>query len=270
MRVSVKDLAGNVSTEEITFSVNRFGSIYILGDNLQNINDKYVKSVKGLDLTEINVNKIKSNSVVITLTINGVPKTLAKGSDYTIEAVENDGDWKQYKYVFEDSLFTKDGSYILTVVSEDEAGNKNNNVNQTKEAEVKFGVDATAPIIAAVNFEANKYYDENGMDFSISVKDNMILDSVKVYINGTEVSCVEQDEIYTFHINESDRRQVVKVVAKDIAGNETIESYEGILISGNIIVRFLHNTLAIIITSAVGGLLIIGGGIFLSLRIFRR
>ena len=269
LRVSVKDLAGNVSTEEITFSVNRFGSIYILGDNLKNINDKYVKAVKGLDLTEINVNKIKSNSVVITLTINGVPKTLAEGSDYTIEAVENDGDWKQYKYVFEDSLFTKDGSYILTVVSEDEAGNKNNNVNQTKEAEVKFGVDATAPIIAAVNFEANKYYDENGMDFSISVKDNMILNSVKVYVNGTEVSCVEQDEIYTFHVDESNKRQEIKVVATDLAGNEAIESYEGILIAGNIFVRFIHSKLAILITAVSGSTVLLGGGILLLVRKIR-
>ena len=270
LRVSAKDLAGNVTTEEIKFSVNRFGSIYILGDNLKNINDKYVKTVKGLDITEINVNKIKKGSVLITLTINGVPNTLVEGKDYKIEVEESDGDWKQYKYVFEDSLFVKDGSYILAVVSEDEAGNKNNNGNETKSAEIKFGVDATAPIIAPVNFEPNKYYDSNGIDFSISVKDNMVLDTVMVYIDDQPVACSQNDEIYTFHINESNRRQVVKVVAKDSAGNETIESYEGILISGNFIVRFLHNTLAIIITSAVGGILIIGGGLFLGLRLFRR
>ncbi len=270
LRVSVKDLAGNVTTDEIKFSVNRFGSIYILGDNLKNINDKYVKTVNGINLTEINVNKIKKGSVVITLTINGIPNTLVEGKDYKIEVEESEGDWNQYKYKFEDSLFVKDGSYILAVVSEDEAGNKNNNGNETKEAEVKFGVDATAPIIAPVNFEANKYYDENGMEFSISVKDNMILDSVTVYIDGQPVTCTQDGEIYTFHINESNRRQEVKVVAKDLAGNETTESYEGILIAGNFIVRFFHNTLAIIISSAIGGILVIGGGILLALRLFRK
>ncbi len=270
LRASAKDLAGNVTIEEIKFSVNRFGSIYILGDNLKKINDKYVQSVKGIDITEINVNKIKKDSVVITLTVNGVPNTLVEGTDYKIDAEESEGDWKQYKYRFEDSLFVKDGSYILAVVSEDEAGNKNNNGNETKEAEVKFGVDATAPIVAPVNFEANKYYDSNGMDLSVSVKDNMILDSVTVYIDGQPVSCTQDGEIYTFHIDESNRRQEVKVVAKDVAGNETIESYEGLLIAGNFIVRFLHNKLAIIITSATGGSLVVGGGIFLSLRLFRK
>ncbi len=270
LRATVKDLAGNVTTEEIKFSVNRFGSIYILGENLKNINDKYVKTVKGIDITEINVNKIKKGSVVITLTVNGVPNTLVEGTDYKIDAEESEGDWNQYKYRFEDSLFVKDGSYILAVVSEDEAGNKNNNGNETKEAEVKFGVDSTAPIVAPVNFEANKYYDSNGMDLSVSVKDNMVLDSVTVYIDGQQVSCTQDGEIYTFHIDESNRRQEVKVVAKDLAGNETIESYEGLLIAGNFIVRFFHNKLAIIIASASGGTLVIGGGILLSLRLFRR
>lgn len=270
LRATAKDLAGNVTIEEIKFSVNRFGSIYILGDNLKKINDKYVQSVKGIDITEINVNKIKKDSVVITLTVNGVPNTLVEGTDYKIDAEESEGDWKQYKYKFEDSLFVKDGSYILAVVSEDEAGNKNNNGNETKEAEVKFGVDSTAPIVAPVNFEANKYYDSNGMDLSVSVKDNMILDSVTVYIDGQPVSCTQDGEIYTFHIDESNRRQEVKVVARDVAGNEAIESYEGLLIAGNFIVRFLHNKLAIIITSATGGSLVVGGGIFLSLRLFRK
>lgn len=270
LRASVKDLAGNITTEEVKFSINRFGSIYILGENLKSINDKYVQSVKGIDITEINVNKIKKGSVVITLTVNGVPQTLVDGTDYKVEAEESEGDWKQYKYKFEDSLFVKDGSYILAVVSEDEAGNTNNNSNETKEAEVKFGVDATAPIIAAVNFESNQYYDSNGADFSVSVKDNMILDSVKVYVNNEPVNCTQDEEIYTFHIAESNKRQDVKVVATDLAGNEAIESYDGILIAGNILVRFLHNKLAILISSLSVAAVFIGGGIFLSLRLFRK
>ena len=195
---------------------------------------------------------------------------MVEGKDYKVEAVESDGDWKQYKYVFEDSLFGKDGSYILSVVSEDEAGNKNNNGNETKEAEIKFGVDSTAPIIAPVNFEADSYYDANGMDFSISVKDNMILDSVKVYVNNVEVNCTGEDEIYTFHVDESNKRQVIKVVAKDLAGNEAIESYEGILVAGNVLIRFLHNKLAIIIAAGSSSVLVLGGGIFLTIRLIAR
>ncbi|MBO4346396.1 MAG: hypothetical protein J5840_02010 [Lachnospiraceae bacterium] len=269
LRASVKDLAGNTTTEEVKFSINRFGSIYILGENLKKINDKYVQSVKGIEITEINVNKLKKGSVVITLTVNGVPKTLVEGTDYNVEAEESEGDWKQYIYKFEDNLFAKDGSYILAVVSEDEAGNTNNNSNETKEAEVKFGVDATAPIIAAVNFESNQYYDSNGMDFSVSVKDNMILDSVTVYVNGEKVACNQDEEIFTFRVEESNKRQEIKITATDLAGNEAIESYEGILIAGNILVRFLHNKLAILISSISTSVLLIGVGIFFIARKFR-
>lgn len=270
LRASVKDKAGNTTVKEVEFSVNRFGSIYILGDNLKNINDKYVKSVKDIEITEVNVNKIKKGSVVITLSVNGTPNTLSEGTDYTVEAKESAGDWKQYVYKFNDSLFAKDGSYILTVVSEDEAGNKNNSVNENKEAEVKFGVDATAPIIAPVNFESNQYFESNNIEFSVSVKDNMILDSVTVLVNGQAVNCTQNEEIYSFHVDESNKRQEIKVIATDLAGNEAIESYEGILIAGNIWVRFIHNKLAVIISSATAGTLVLGGGILITILTIRK
>ena len=163
LKITVKDMAGNVTKEEIVFSVNRFGSYYVFGDKLKNINDKYAKKAEGIEITEINVNKIKSRS--ITLTVNGVPKTLVEGVDFKVVSEEKEADWKQYKYVFVDSLFEKDGSYIISIASEDEAGNKNNSDNEEKESEIKFGVDATAPIVATVNFEANSYYSSNGIAF---------------------------------------------------------------------------------------------------------
>lgn len=258
LRVTVKDLAGNTTVEEIKFAVNRFGSIYVLGDLLKGINDKYVRNAKGLKITEINVNKIKKGSVVITLSINGVPKTLVEGTDFTISSKESDAEWNEYVYELSDSLFGKDGSYIISISSEDEAGNKNNSDNEEKEASIKFGVDATSPIIAAINFEPNTFYAVNGMDFVISVKDNMLLDSFEVYVNGQKAECRQDGEMVTFYVAESNRRQDVKVIAKDKAGNETIENFEGILVAGNILIRFAHNKAAIIIT-AVSLLLVFGG-----------
>ena len=261
-------MAGNVTKEEIVFSVNRFGSYYVFGDKLKNINDKYAKKAEGIEITEINVNKIKSRS--ITLTVNGVPKTLVEGVDFKVVSDEKEADWKQYKYVFSDSLFEKDGSYIISIASEDEAGNKNNSDNADKESEIKFGVDATAPIVATVNFEANSYYSSNGIDFVISVKDNLLLDSVKVYVNGTELSVTQDEEMFSFRMPESNRRQTLKIVATDKAGNETIESIEGILVAGNIIIRLLHNQIAMIIA---GGILLSGmgaGGFFFIKSLIRR
>ena len=97
----------------------------------------------------------------------------------------------------------------------------------------------------------------------------MILDSVKVYVNNEPVNCTQAEEIYTFHIAESNKRQEIKVIATDLAGNEAIESYDGILIAGNILVRFLHNKLAILISSLSVAAVFIGGGIFFIARKFR-
>ena len=68
--------------------------------------------------------------------------------------------------------------------------------------------------------------------------------------------------MFSFRMPESNRRQTLKIVATDKAGNETIESIEGILVAGNIIIRLLHNQVAMIIA---GGVLLSGigaGGFF--------
>lgn len=265
LRVSATDLAGNVTKQEIMFSVNRFGSIYILGNNVKNVLDKYVRKAEGLDITEINVDTIDKKKVTITLSINGVPTTLKEGTDYRIVAEESEGEWKQYKYIFEDSNFVKDGSYILTVASEDAAGNKNNNADADKDAEIKFGIDATAPIVEAINFEEGMYYDQNGMECVVSVMDNMLIDSVAIYVDDVQTTYTEDGEMYTFLIPESNRRQSVKVVAKDKAGNETLVVYEGILVAGNFFIRLFHNKMALI--SILGAsALIIAGALALTIR----
>lgn len=257
LKVTVKDKAGNETVKTVKFSVNRFGSIYYLSEDFQKISEKYVKKVSGIEITEINPDKISKKNVVIILTVNGNPKTLIEDVDYTISAEESEGEWKTYKYIFADSLFTQDGSYVITVTTEDEAGNINNNVE--KETEIKFGVDATAPIVAALDFEENTFYSENGKEMSITVKDNILLDEVKIYVDNIETEYTVSEEVYTFRINESNRPQSVKIVAKDKAGNQTMEVYDGILVSGNFFIRLLHNKLLLIGLIGGGALLIIGG-----------
>ena len=267
LKITGKDKAGNQTTKSIVFSVNRFGSIYYLSDAFQKINDNYVKKVTGIEVTEINPDKIAKKSVVITLSINGKPKTLKEGEDYLITSKESEGDWKTYSYVFKDALFTQDGSYVITLSSEDEAGNVNNNVD--KDTELKFGVDATAPIVAPLDFEANTFYSENGKNVSVSVKDNLLLGEVKIYIDGIKTEYTVSDEVYSFHIPESNKAQTIQIVATDRAGNETAEIYEGVLVSGNVMVRLFHNKVLLFSIVGGGGIVLIGGT-FLGFKVFTR
>ena len=66
-------------------------------------------------------------------------------------------------------------------------------------------------------FEEGMYYDQNGMECVVSVMDNMLIDSVAIYVDDVQTTYTEDGEMYTFLIPESNRRQSVKVVAKDKA-----------------------------------------------------
>ena len=66
----VEDLAGNQTEAEIRFSVNRFGSNYVLDANTAGVVEKYYISERPvLKITEINVDSLEFQE--ITATVNG-------------------------------------------------------------------------------------------------------------------------------------------------------------------------------------------------------
>lgn len=241
LEVSSTDMAGNTTTESITFSVNRYGSVYIFNNNLQDISGTYVKTATGLGLTEINVDLLLDDTIQLVLTANGVPKTLEEGIDYEIKQSGEEGSWRYYEYTLKDELFKNDGTYILTVYSEDVAGNINQNTDELKEAEIEFGVDSTNPVIVPINLEAEKMYDASVYRANISVKDNLVLANVKAYINEKEILVDESGESFYFDIPEANERQIIRIVAVDAAGNEAECVIDEILVSSNFFVRWYNN-----------------------------
>lgn len=255
LEVAVEDMAGNITESSITFSVNRFGSVYIFNNELKEISSRYVKSVSDISLTEVNVDALLDDTIQLVLTVNGVPRTLHEGVDYSIENAGDTSSWRYYVYQLEDELFENDGTYILTVYSVDRAGNINQNTQENKEAEIQFGVDTTAPVILPINIEADMVYDTVSYRANVSIKDNLVLEQVKVYLNGKELTVTEENENYYFDIPESNERQNIRIVALDAAGNEEEYSIENILVTTNLFVRWYNNKPLFWIS------LIIGGGI---------
>ncbi|MFR6391485.1 MAG: hypothetical protein ACLUN0_00045 [Roseburia sp.] len=125
------DFAGNETEQSITFSVNRFGSVYVLDDSLKEIEGTYIKEPIDIVLTETNVDSLSMDTIKITVSANGEPKNLEEGTDYTITSVGGNGSWSQYTYKIDKSVFQGDGSYLVTVYSEDNAGNINENINES-------------------------------------------------------------------------------------------------------------------------------------------
>lgn len=242
LTATLTDFAGNITTETIRFSVNRFGSVYVFDEALKAIDGKYVQNETDVIVTETNVDSLKPETIKVKMTKNGTPSDLAEGTDYTVTEKGGAGQWSQYTYVVSKKLFMGDGRYTVAFYSEDAAGNVNENIDETKKAEISFGIDKTAPVIVPIDIESGEQYPVESKPVSVSIKDNLVLEGAKVYLNGNEVEHQANGENYTFSIGSSNDKQQVKIVAVDAAGNELSKEVEDLLVSTNPFVRWYNNT----------------------------
>lgn len=231
--VSMDDLAGHSETTEVTFSVNRYGSVYVFSDYLRSLIDgggSYVKQLEDdIVITEYNANRLKEGSLSIVITHDGRPVDAACTD---IEPVINsrvttgESGWYQYRYVISKENFTADGVYKIAVSSEDEAGNTPENTNYDDQG-ISFCIDSTAPEIASVTGLEKSIINNKENLVRYSVFDTMGIKKLQVYIDGAVVYSVtdfsEDANNYSgeFTITESKAAQSVRIVVEDIAGNIT-------------------------------------------------
>lgn len=242
LTATLTDMAGNETTKTIVFSANRFGSVYTFDSFLKSIEGKYTNTEQDVVFTETNVDTLDRESIKLKLVKNGTPSDLKEGNDYTITTSGGNGQWSQYKYVVNKALFADDGNYRLTIYSMDAAGNVNENIDESKKAEISFGIDKTNPVIVPIDFESGKQYPVEVKNVKAEVKDNLVLESVNIYLNGEEVEYKVDGESYTFDIPEANEKQNVEFVAVDAAGNEYKLQVDDFLVSTNIFVRWYNNT----------------------------
>ena len=135
LTVQAIDLAGNTESEAVTWSVNRFGSTYVISDNTGKMLDQYLKSSKTTDVkvTEINPSGLDDNKTSVELTRDTKNTTLKSGDNYTTDANTASG-WSEYNYTVSKSNYDKDGAYRVLFHSEDAAGNSSENTMEGKNA----------------------------------------------------------------------------------------------------------------------------------------
>lgn len=239
LSVKITDMAGNVSEEELVFSVNRYGSVYVIGSETQELTQNYYTSEPiDVTITEINVDNLTYKEVSVDR--DGDSEILREGKDYTVSVQGDDKSWKSMTYTVKADNFKKDGNYSVMVYSKDRATNTQD--NRSAEKEIEFAVDGTKPSIVTSGIKEKGTYEEEGHDFIINVTDNMGVESLVVYTGQSELSelvSFTSEEIedlggtLTVNIPELDKYQNVMILATDVAGNQAELDYNNILVSRN-------------------------------------
>ena len=249
LTATLTDKAGNSTTETINFSINRFGSNYILEDSAKELNGRYVTEAGDLIISEINADKLKD--IIITLYKNEQTIILTEDKDYKIDIEGGDGSWYKYTYTIFKENFKDDGIYRIEIESKDQAGNVAVNTLDTKNMQISFAVDSTPPNIIVANLSDNETYAVDNLLVSLSANDNLKLASLEVYLNGSEHASWSGEELekiiteagnFEFEIpGDSTKAHTIKIVATDQAGHETIKEIKGFYVTTNLWVRFITN-----------------------------
>lgn len=247
LTATVTDMAGNIEEQSVTFSVNRFGSTYVFGENTEAFVERYYNNKEqDVVITEINVDTLVEGEVSYGRDGNLVK--LEKGTDYTVKESGTEVSWKSYEYTIKADNFEEEGHYDLTLASEDRATNIMN--NKVKELNVEFVIDKTAPTVVITGVEDGGQYRANQRDISIAVSDNVEIGTLDIYVDGERQTAepVSAEQIrenkgqVPFSIGASNNWQNVKAVAVDAAGNRAETPEANVLVTSNIFYQIIRNT----------------------------
>ncbi|MGN0623755.1 MAG: hypothetical protein ACI4JA_07390 [Oscillospiraceae bacterium] len=258
IEISGKDLAGNENKISKTFSVNRFGSNFLIDDEgMNNVVHKYLNAGESVSIRAINVNKIVSSE--ITVTINDKLVTLTEGEDYSVELVNGDtagnGTWYEYIYTINKEVFEQDGYYSITISSTDEAGNTSSNTNDAhvsdgeENAALDFFIDTIKPEVTVTGADEGEIYKEGSKQITVTCEDrNLDIenldDCLEITVNGKRITDYEADVsagIIQAKFEVTGDKITVKASAVDKAGNRSDEEELSFRLNAGLMLRFFAN-----------------------------
>ena len=242
----IVDMLGNETTEELWFSVNRFGSTYLLSDRAKALQGTYQKEGEEILISEINADEVLSSA--LTLYRNEEKHALSEGTEYQTTRSGGNGKWYRGDYLIKKDNFDKEGLYHLQISSQDKAGNLASTEQTERGAELRFGIDRTPPRILLSNVDNQGVYRGDVLDLDLSVQDNLWLEQVDATVDGTEElswkdkslqEAVAKDSFPLQISGEKGKRHNLLVVARDAAGNESRKEVSDFVITNNPLLRLI-------------------------------
>ena len=234
---------------ELNYSVNRNGSTYSLGEATRKLVNNFVKAPIDVVVYETNPDEI--SNIKITLFKNDETLILEDGKDYVVKKVSDKGEWYKYEYTIYDTNFADDGTYRISIYSEDKAGNIAENNLDVKDVEISFGIDKTLPNLIVTNLESKATYPVDKLSVLMRATDNMKLQSITVELDGTVIASWDEEQIqqmsndlqdFVFEIKgDETTAHSVTITLTDIAGNQRIETISDFYVTTNLWIRFINN-----------------------------
>lgn len=231
LRISAEDQAGNAydtDANEIVFSVNRYGSVYVFNDALFNLakdGGAYVQSVEDtLVISEYNPNALTEANAEITKDAAALDSIALSTEVLDTEIHASAKSWYEYTYSFEAANFAEDGVYRISVASQDAAKHNPESLNYAQ-CEVLFRVDSTAPEISSIVGLENAIVNAENLEFTYDIFDAIGLKQVTVYVNEQKAQMIDEFDNLINYSNSytltEGANQKIRLVVEDLAGNVT-------------------------------------------------
>ena len=275
LQAHLTDMAGNEADNSITFSVNRFGSNFIILDEKTFTEHKgYLAEPIEIRVQEINVSGALNDQHGVSVTHGLSTENLDRKTTGTptsegfyVESGSDNAGWASYTYHIGSGNFGDDGNYHVVISSTDTATNLNNSASyydpedhKVADAEVSFILDTADPMIDGISIVDGRTYDSGADKLTFTVTDNIGFDEVKVVVDGDEQTVEpEMGGLCTVDLPaKAFTARDMQIVATDLAGRTAEASVLGF--------HWTDNFIELHLPLVVGGVIVIAaavvGGVF--------
>ncbi|MDR2672785.1 MAG: hypothetical protein LBC35_05790 [Coriobacteriales bacterium] len=276
LAATVIDKAGNETEQQLTYSVNRFGSNYELADSCSHIPGTYLAAPLEVLIYETNVSGLVASSVSVSK--DDQLNLLASGEDYDFQDVSGGSAWARYAYTIPAENFATDGFYRILLSSQDAAGNLSENhmdaknVDRSAPFHVTFAVDMTNPRAYIQGVVTGQSYNEPSKPVEFFIDDNIALESATLYVDDVSVSSWNESQLAAAAVNSDETKltydlagksepQNIRIVALDKAGNSVSATADEVLITNEFLIYALSTPLGKIGAVSIVALVLIALGL---------
>lgn len=263
LTAGIKDLAGNETEKTVLFSVNRYGSVYVLDQataawlSPKPDDSTCIRQERRVGVQEYNVDEIQEYS--ITVNRDGELTVLEENMDFAVRKSGDGTQWKVCHYIINAENFSMEGNYRITISSRDTAENSMTNETvkkgEGKRLPLSFTIDKTAPTVVVSGIRDGGQYRASSRTLTIDAKDNIALERVSVTIGNRRRTYEakelrESEGIIETEIFGAANWQKVEITAEDAAGNQLGQKKPGgkaepvvmtVLVTPSVMIQYFMN-----------------------------